>query len=197
MSTAEEQLDLLERELRQLQIEYDRYFMGGRPRPPGEVEWRVRNVLKQLAENTKLKYAQRFRYNNMAARYAKFSEVWRQRVKKMEAGLSPYNYSKTARELQQKRLAEEERRHQARMQGGVFSVELSDAAKNTEEVQSLYRNLVKAKHELGETADVDFNRFYKFVRKKTEQLKKQMKCPQVEYTVSVENGQVKLKARGT
>jgi hypothetical protein len=68
--------------------------------------------------------------------------------------------------------------------------------KESEQVQALYRHLVTAKKELGEKADVNFEQFHKFVQKKTEQLKKQMKCRQVEYVVSIENGQVKLKAKG-
>ena len=39
--------------------------------------------------------------------------------------------------------------------------------------------------------------FKRFVKQKTEQLKKDMRCENVEYVVEVENGQVRLKAKGT
>ena len=197
MRPVEEELTQLEKEIRRLKIEYDSYFAGGRPRAPSETEWRVQKGLKRFADNQgKMKFVQRLRYNNLAARYAKFSEIWRQRTRRMEAGHSPFGYSKTARELEQRRLVEEERRHAARLEGGAFRIGVSDPLKESEQVQALYRHLVTAKKELGEKSDVNFEQFHKFVQKKTEQLKKQMKCQQVEYVVSIENGQVKLKAKG-
>lgn len=198
MATIDEDLTQLEKELRQLQIEYETYFSGGRKRPPGETEWRVKNLIKRMSEmGSKLKYAQTFRFNNLAARYAKFSEIWRQRAKRVEAGHTAYSYSKVARELEQQRLEEARREHEARLLGGGARVAFSDPLREAEKVQSLYRSMVQAKQTAGEKADVNFEQFHKFVRKKTDQLKKQLGCRQVEYSVSVENGQVKLKAKGT
>ncbi len=57
-------------------------------------------------------------------------------------------------------------------------------------------SLVEAKTKAGEKADINFEQFHEFVRSKTEQLKKQMGCRKVEYEVSVEGGQVRLKAKG-
>lgn len=197
MATIEEDLTQLEKDLRQLQIEYDTYFAGGRKRPPNETEWRVQNLIKKFSDmGGKLKFAQTFRFNNLASRYAKFSEVWRQRAKRVEEGRTAFGYSKTARELEEQRLAEAARQHEARIRGETQRVAFTNPLKEPEKVQSLYRTMVEAKKELGEKAEVDFEQFHKFVRQKTEQLRKQMGCKQVEYTVSVENGQVKLKAKG-
>ena len=198
MPTLEEELSQLEKDLRQLQIEYDAYFSGGRKRPPTEIEWRVHTLIKKFSDTGgKLKYAQSFRFNNLASRYAKFSEVWRQRAKRVEEGRTAFGYSKVARELEQQRLAEAARQHEARIHGETQRVAFSDPLKEPEKVQSLYRTLLEAKKELGEKADINFEQFHKFVRQKTEELRKQGGARQVEYTVSVENGQVKLKAKAT
>lgn len=197
MATVDEQIAQLEKDLRQLKIEYDAYFAGGRKRAPAEIEWRVQAQVKRLAETSgKLKYAQRFRYNNLAARYAKFSELWRQRSRKIEAGQSAFRYSKTARELEQKRLAEAERDHERRAHITPAHITLGNPLKESEQVQALYHKMMDAKGELGQNAHLNFEQFHKFVRNKTEQLKKQMRCRQVEYTVSVEGGRVNLKAKG-
>ncbi|MFQ5777240.1 MAG: MXAN_5187 C-terminal domain-containing protein [Terriglobia bacterium] len=197
MATVDEQINQLEKDLRQLKIEYDAYFAGGRKRAPGEIEWRVQAQIKRLAETGgKLKYAQRFRYNNLAARYAKFSELWRQRSRRVEAGRSAFGYSKAARELEQQRLAEAEREHERQAHLEPARITLANPLKQSEQVQALYRKMMDAKSELGQNADLNFEQFHKFVRKKTEQLKKQMRCQQVEYTVSVEGGRVNLKAKG-
>ena len=201
-ATTDEQLTQLEKDIRQLQIEYDTYFTGGRPRPPADTEWRVQSTIKRFSEmGDKLKFAERFRFNGLASRYAKYSEIWRQRAKKVEAGHSAYSYSKVARELEAKRLAEAERKHEAYLHGErgepkAGRVAFSDPLKETEKMQELYHTMLDAKGKAGEKADVNFEQFHAFVRNKTEQLKKQMGCQKVEYEVSVEAGQVKLKAKG-
>ena len=48
----------------------------------------------------------------------------------------------------------------------------------------------------GEDGNVAADAFKKFVSQKTEQLKRELRCEQVEYSVEVENGQVRLKAKG-
>ena len=198
MATVDEELTQLEKDIRQLQIEYDSYFSGGRSRPPSDAEWRVQNLIKKFSElGRQLKYAQRFRFNTLAARYAKYTDVWRRRAKSMEEGHTPFAYSKVARELEQQRLAEAARQHEARIHGEATRVAVSDPVKEAEKVQSLYRALRDAKSKLGEKVEVNFEQFHEFVRQKTEQLKKQMGCQQVEYRVLLESGQVKLKARGS
>src|SRR5262249_59339970 len=62
MATIDEELAQLERDIRQLKIEYDMYFGGGRKRPPNEVEWRIELLVKRYSERGgELKFAQRFR----------------------------------------------------------------------------------------------------------------------------------------
>ena len=167
----------------------------------------MKTAINKFAEmGGKMKYAQSFRYNNLASRYAKYSEVWRQRAKKVEEGHTAFAYSKAARELEDKRLAEAARQHDAYLHGehaphGGASAEtakvaFTDPLREAEKVQSLYRTMLEAKQKAGEKTDVNYEQFHKFVRTKTEQLKAQLGCKQVEYTVSVEGGQVKLKAKG-
>src|SRR5438046_10456664 len=72
MATIDEELGQLERDIRQLKIEYDQYFGGGRKRPPTEIEWRIDILVKRYAERGgELKFAQRFRFNNLPQHYAK------------------------------------------------------------------------------------------------------------------------------
>lgn len=208
MATIEEELTQLEKDIRQLQIEYDAYFAGGRKRPPNETEWRVTKLIKKFSEmGGKLKYAQSFRFNSIASRYAKFSEIWRQRTKRVEEGHTAFGYSKMGRKLEEQRLEEARRQHEAWLHGehgkpaasaetGEARVSVSDPLKEGEKVQELYRNMIEMKKKTGESTDVNYEQFNKFVRSKTEQLKQQMGAKQVEYTVAIEGGQVKLKAKG-
>jgi hypothetical protein len=50
MATIDEELAQLEKDIRQLKIEYDQFFGGGRKRPPTEIEWRIELLVKRYAE---------------------------------------------------------------------------------------------------------------------------------------------------
>ncbi|MBI4461840.1 MAG: hypothetical protein HY653_02940 [Acidobacteria bacterium] len=189
MATVEDDLNQLEKELRQLRIEYEAYFSGGRPRAPAEIEWRVQQLIKKYGEGQRLRGTQRFRFNTLLQTYAKFSELWRQRTRQKEAGLSPY----LAAGVAQREAARAERDAAA---SPAYQMVCSDPLREPEKVQQLYRSLLEARQQVGEKAEVNFEQFHRFVREKTEQLKQQLGCQQVEYTVSIENGQVRLKAKG-
>ncbi len=66
-TTIDEELNQFERDIRQLKIEYEQYFGGGRKRPPTEIEWRLEMVAKRYAERSgELKFGQSAsRYNNL------------------------------------------------------------------------------------------------------------------------------------
>ena len=65
-------------------------------------------------------------------------------------------------------------------------------------MDQLYQALLEAKKKVGDNPDaLNMDGFKRFVKAKTEQLKKDLRCQNVEYVVEVENGQVRLKAKGT
>jgi len=78
-----------------------------------------------------------------------------------------------------------------------FRIEWRDPASEPEKVDKLFAALVEAKKQCGENIEnVGADAFKKFVSQKTAQLKRDFNCEQVEYVVEVEQGQVKLKAKG-
>src|SRR5438067_12942834 len=85
MATIDEELATLEKDIRQLKIEYDQYFGGGRKRPPTEIEWRIDIIVKRYAERGgELKFAQRFRFNNLSQTYAKYKDIFRKQTAQKE-----------------------------------------------------------------------------------------------------------------
>src|SRR5438445_11225503 len=80
MGTIDEDLGQIEKDIRQLKIEYDQYFGGGRKRPPTDIEWRIDLLVKRYNERGgDLKFAQRFRFNNLAQTYAKYKDIFRKK----------------------------------------------------------------------------------------------------------------------
>ena len=74
-------------------------------------------------------------------------------------------------------------------------MQCGDARAERDKVQKLYQALTDAKKRSGEAVSGNLDSFASFVQKKTEQIRKQYGCEQVEYTVEMQSGQVKLKAK--
>jgi hypothetical protein len=199
--TVDEELNLLEESVRRLKIEYDVYFGGGSKKPPADTDWRVQTLIKKYSDGHKMNFPQRFKYNTIVQRYALFSDLWRQKLKIKEEG---YRRPQDAALGIAGMRVEEEHQAAAELagetvdQGGdkPFIANVSNPAEEQERVQALYQAMVNAKQKAGEAAPPgDINSFKQFVQKKTEQLRKDYGCHAVEYSVELENGQVKLKAK--
>ncbi len=101
--TVDEELDLLETLMRRLKIEYEVFFINAKKRPPTDIEWKVLNLLRKFSDGDRMKYAQRYRYNGIAQRYAMFSDLWRKKSRIREEGIrKPQDAVLSVRELRTK-----------------------------------------------------------------------------------------------
>jgi hypothetical protein len=208
MATIDEELGQLERDIRQLKIEYDQYFGGGRKRPPTEIEWRIELIIKRYAERSgELKFGQRFRYNNLTQTYAKYKDIFRKKTQQKEEGRSQRHFGAAAKAIE----AERAKQHvpappssahapdaasvEAPPQPAAFRMTCSEPENETEKVDKLYQAFLQAKAQAGEeTGKLSSDGFKEFVRKKTKDLQAKQNCRDVEYVVETVDGQVKLKA---
>jgi hypothetical protein len=192
MATIDEELAQLERDIRQLKIEYDMYFGGGRKRPPSEIEWRIESIVKRYSERGgELKYTQRFRFSNLAQTYAKYKEVFRKRLAQREEGKIERHFGAAAKAIE----AERAKTHPPAEGPKAFRVTCTAPEKESEKVEQLYEAFVSAKQEAGEhMGKMTRSAFNEFVRRKTKDLQTQKNCREVEYVVETVGGQVKLKA---
>ncbi len=205
MATIDEELGQLERDIRQLKIEYDQYFGGGRKRPPTEIEWRIETIVKRYAERSgELKIGQRFRYNNLTQTYAKYKDIFRKRTQQKEEGRAQRHFGAAAKAIEAERARNQPEMPPAAQpvantvsppEPSAFRVVCSEPERETEKVDQLYRAFLQAKEKAGEdTGKLSVAGFKEFVRKKTKDLQEKQKCRDVEYVVEVVGGQVKLKA---
>jgi hypothetical protein len=263
--TTDEELSLLEQQLRRLKIEYEMYFNNPAKRLPTDVEWKVLAILRKFSDGVRLNFAQRFRYNALAQQYAVQSDLWRKKTRIREEGYrrpqdallsvqgvrffedkaeeKPAARAVAAQEIQEIReetgtLEEVAVAAAASMgkrvapwpvadaanptdateavapappvakavskpptaktaQKQPYSAQLTDVEKDRTRVELLYQALVEAKQKAGEKlgAAASFESFSSFVKKKTEQIRKDYACETVEYSVELEAGKVRLKAK--
>lgn len=203
--TTDEELSVLETQLRRLKIEYETYFNNPTKRPPTDIEWKVLSLLRKFSDGGRMSFSQRFRYNEMAQRYAIYSDLWRKKSRIREEG---YRRPQDALLSVQGVRPEEEHKPQHPPVYGLshaaaaaavtapqpFTLHTVDHAES-EQVERLYNTLVAAKKKAGENVSGSFDSFTTFVQKKTEQIRKQYGCQGVEYSVELIEGQVKLKAK--
>jgi hypothetical protein len=210
--TVDEELSFLDAQLRRLKIEYEIYFSNPSKKAPSDIEWKVSSLIKKFSEGGRLNFAQRFRYNEMAQRYAMYSDLWRKKGRIREEG---YRRPQDAiLSVQGVRTAEHAPQHHPAygVGGGAAAaaaaaapaqaqaeeplrIECSDARSEKDRVEKLYQALSEAKKKAGEQVTGNLDSFSSFVEKKTSQIRKQYGCESVEYTVEVQDGQVKLKAK--
>lgn len=209
--TIDEELSVLDSLLRRLKIEYEIFFSNPTKRPPADIEWKVLALLRKFSDGNRMSFSQRFRYNEMAQRYAIYSDLWRKKSRIREEG---YRRPQDALlSVQGVREAEHEPEHKVYglshgAESGAtaaaaapaaeekpFKVYCADARAEKDQVKKLYNALTEAKKKSGEAVSGNLDSFASFVQKKTEQIRKQYGCEAVEYTVDVQDGQVKLKAK--
>jgi hypothetical protein len=205
MPTIDEDLSQIERDIRTLKIEYEQFFGGGRKRPPADTQWRLDNLVRRCNEKIgELNFGQRFKLNNLTQTYAKYQDFWRKKTMQRETGMQQRHFGAAAKAIE----AERESRNAAAQAHDAIAIDDSAAArreaftmsfsqpdKERDKLETLYQKLIEARTETGERSGApSLQDFEKFVRNKTKDLKSKG-GKEVEYTVSIESGKVKLKAR--
>ena len=208
----DDELTLLESHLRRLKIEYEVFFNNPTKKPPTDIEWKVLSLLRKFSDGGgRISFSQRYRYNAIAQRYAIYSDLWRKKARIREEG---YRRPQDALlSVQGVRPEEHEPEHkvygvsQAALavvaaaaavpakEERAFTVQCSDARSELDKVEKLYKALTEAKQKAGEDVAGNMDNFASFVQKKTDQIRKQYGCHTVEYTVEVQDGKVRLKAK--
>lgn len=196
--TIDEELDLLDNSLRRLKIEYDVYFGGGSKRPPNDTLWRVQSLIKKFSDSQKLSFQQRYKFNALTQRYAIFSDLWRQKLKIKEEGYRrPQDavLGITGLRTEVERQAQAELGAVPDLDPDYSKIACSNPDREMDTVRGFYDRMMSEKQRVGESSDAPFEAFANFIRKKTEQIRRDYNCEAVEYSLEVKNKQVKLKAK--
>jgi hypothetical protein len=86
VTVTEEELRELDRKVKALRLDYERYFLGTRPREPillrGDVEKQVVILSNQAILNTAL----RFKFQSICARYQAMKRQWNDVLRRIEQG---------------------------------------------------------------------------------------------------------------
>ena len=201
--TIDEELNLMETHLRRLKIEYEIFFNNPQKKPPSDLEWKVLALLRKFSDGGRMSFSQRFRYNQIAQRYAIYSDLWRKKSRIREEGyrrpqdalLSVQGVRPEEHVPEHKVYGLSHAANSASDESGAFIVHFADQGADTDKVEKLFLALSDAKKKTGETVSGSLDSFKSFVHKKTEEIRKQHGCQTVEYVVEVQDGKARLRAK--
>jgi hypothetical protein len=173
------ELDVLETALNTLRRDYEIYFSGGTKLPPLESHRRVEREIRRYARLTTLNYAQRFRYNNVSARFNSYVDLWNKQMRNKEEGRTPSGGIIQPVERQREAVKKE-----------------PSVTAEANHLQELFHEYLKSRQKTGEnTAGLSFEKFSEQLGRQKEMIVNRYQCKDVQFSVAVEQGKTKLKAK--
>ena len=173
MSTTE-RIDRLERLIRELKIEHEKFLNGAVEVPPEQLRSEINRELK-LLRNANLKGVEHnFRLSNLEAKYKSYSELFGRRMREQEEGRGMMGQRDAATRHDPSR-----------------GVEVGDGV-GQDAVEALYRGLQSSE---GSRPRFDLDSFRSYLDRQLSAIRKKTGCERVVFRVSEEQGKMKLKAR--
>jgi hypothetical protein len=172
-----EALDQLARDIRQLQVDCERFFNGGLPVPPEELRNRLQAQIRNLRTLKNTSTLDNYRLGDLEARFNSYNELFNRRLRDREEGRHPGVHHT---------VQTERRRYDARegvTLGGSF---------DPEAVEALYQGLASRP---GDGPKFDLDSFEKYLARQVAALREKTGCDQVQFRLAEEDGKLKLKAR--
>jgi hypothetical protein len=167
-------LDQLGRDIKQLQVDFERFFNGALPFPPEELRNRVQAQLRQLRNLNLTAPVDSFRMADLEARYNTYNELWNRRVRDQEEG----------RHAALRPAAPEAPRYDVAR--GI----LVEGPVETAAAEALYQGLARS-----EAPKFDLDSFRAYLERQAAAIRTRTGCGQVQFRLADEDGKLKLKAR--
>ena len=170
-------IERLDQDIKQLKIDFERFFNGNLPIPPEEFRQAVRQQIRQLRTVPIHTLVDRFRINTLEARFNTLNELFNRRLREREEGTAAVH----ARQAQPT----------PRAYDPYKGVVVGDAPA-PDAIQALYRELYD---DHTPTAAANFRKFHTYLLGQMAAIRERSGCDEVKFRVANENGELKLKAK--
>ena len=189
-----EDLEWLAQGIRQLQIEWEKFFSGVEKKPPNEDKDRLEAVIRRHAYTEIRNNAERFRYQSLVARYNTFSELWNKRLRAREEGrVAGLHVPRTLASLAPSASAPPA--PPARTANPTGEVRIQQPDRDVEALRSLFDQFLAKRKETGETGAVKFEAFQKLVSQQATRILAAKGAKAVDFRLETKDGKVSLKAK--
>jgi len=181
-----EELDEVDEDLVNLQVLYEKYFLGIDRRPPDverkSVSGRLRTLRSTVVKNTGLK----FRINTLFARLISYERMWDRTLREIEDGTYKRDVFKAKYRIAQR----DQQQKKPAAAPEAPKVELSD-----DKLRRLYDTYLVARQRTGEPIDgLSFDAIASKIRAQVPVLMQKHNAKRVEFKVVIKGGKAVLKA---
>src|SRR5262245_58647850 len=192
-----EDLEAIEKSIRQLQIEWDKFFSGIEKKPPTDLRSRVEGIIRRHANAEIRNNTERFRYQTLTAKYNTLNELWSKKLRAREEGkafgvpglkadaLPPPVPAAPPPPARAARAAA----------SGPDGYRVQNPERDTETVRALYNRFLAARQQAGETAPVKFDSFQKLIGQQAARILSDKGAQAVDFRLETKDGKVSLKAK--
>lgn len=189
-----EDIEAIEKSIRQLQIEWDKFFGGLEKKPPNELKTRVEALLRRHANAEIRSSTDRFRYQSLTAKYNTLNELWSKRLRAKEEGRPMGVHGLKADVLPPPAP------HPPAARPGAGAAEREEVRvqsleRDARAVRSLYERFLAAREAAGERAPVKYESFQKLIGQQTSRLISEKGGQAVDFRLETRDGRVSLKAK--
>jgi len=191
-----EDLDALERSIRQIQIEWDKFFGGIEKKPPNDMKTRLEALIRRHANAEIRNNTERFRYQTLTARYNTLNELWSKKLRLREEGKAFGVHGLKAEALPPPPPpAPAAPRHAGAHGGPVEQFRVQNPERDAQTVRDLYESFLQARRSNGETAPVKYESFQKLIGQQASRILSDKGGQAVEFRLEKKEGKVSLKAK--
>jgi len=190
----QETLDLLEKQIEQLRMLHEQYFLGTRKRPPDQERTTIIYLVRRLANQSSPNFGIRFRFIQVQSKFNSYMQYWNRVLAQIEAGT--YRRDLFKAKLHRGELDKEMGlKDDPAKKPAAGPAQAAESGVPPDRVDHLYQDFVKARQSLNQSTDgISKEKIAATLQKQLPALKEKYKGKQVEFKVVVENGQAKLKA---
>jgi hypothetical protein len=195
----EEDIPVIEDAIRQIHVEWDKFFAGIERKPPNDLKMRLEALIRRHANAETKNNTDRFRYQTLVARYNTLNELWQKKLRAREEGKAfgvhgikadllppppppPASVSVAAAD-------------RGLSPGGPGEFRLQGVQRDEGTVRALYDRFLAARQEVGESARIKFESFQKLIDQQASRLLGDKGGQAVAFRLETKDGKVCLKAK--
>lgn len=179
-------LDLLEKSITALKLDYERFFSGDVKVPPLPARKSVEQVLRRVGNAPVDKVAERFRLQALQSRFTTLSDLWEKKLLAREEGRGPVRIAPRLRPGEPA----------APPPAGDASPPAPVKGAGRSDLRSLFDRYCAARAAVGEDVSrLRYDRFEALVKKQATEIRKATGATRLAFDVQTRDGKVRLVGR--
>ena len=185
----------IESAIRRLGVEWEKFFGGIEKKAANDLKAKAEALIRRHANIEIKNNTERFRYQNLTAKYNTLSELWAKRLRAREDGKAFGMHGLKADILPPPPPPTAPTGRRSARPGDQGEVRVSSADGDPAAVRTLYDRFLAAREAAGESAPVRFDNFQKLISQQASRILSEKGGQAVDFRLETKDGKVSLKAK--